>query len=133
SSRSGRTTDSPISYFMRLALEDPSLISLAAGLVDEESLPVAEVAEAAAELLRRPAAGRAALQYGTVQGHPPLRARILERFAAADGLRPGDMSLTPDEVVVTTGSQQLLALLSDVLLDPGDIVITEGPTYFVYQ
>ena len=65
SSRSGRTTDSPIGYFMRLALEDPSLISLAAGLVDQESLPVAEVAAALAELLRDPAAGRAALQYGT--------------------------------------------------------------------
>ncbi len=133
SSRSQRTTESPIGYFVRLALEDPSLISLAAGLVDEESLPVEEVAEALAELLAQPTAGRAALQYGTVQGHGPLRRQILHRFAAADGLRPEDVSLTPDEVVITTGSQQLLALLADVLLDPGDIVITEAPTYFVYQ
>ena len=43
------------------------------------------------------------------------------------------MGLTTGEVVVTTGSQQLLSLLSDILLDPGDIVITEAPTYFVYQ
>ena len=43
------------------------------------------------------------------------------------------MGLTTDEVMVTTGSQQLLALLADVLLDPGDIVLTEAPTYFVYQ
>ena len=133
SSLSGRTTESPIGHLIRLALENPSLVSLAAGLVDEESLPVAEVAEAMADLLADPAAGRAALQYGTVQGHLPLREHILQRFAAADGMRPEDMGLTTGEVVVTTGSQQLLALLSDILLDPGDIVLTEAPTYFVYQ
>jgi 2-aminoadipate transaminase len=118
---------------MRLALESPALISLAAGLVDEESLPLDEVAEAMHELAQDAAAGRAALQYGTVQGYQPLRERLLERFLAADGLRAEDLSLTPAEVVITTGSQQLLALVSDVLLDPGDIVITEAPTYFVYQ
>jgi 2-aminoadipate transaminase len=133
SSRSGRTTDSPINRLIRLALENPSLVSLAAGLVDEESLPAEAVAEAAAEVLSVPAAGRAALQYGTVSGHPPLREQVLARFAAADGLRPADLRLTPEEVVVTTGSQQLLALLGDILLDPGDIVLTEAPTYFVFQ
>ncbi len=133
SSLSGRTTESPIGPLIRLALENPALVSLAAGLVDEESLPVVAVAEGLAELLREPAAGRAALQYGTVQGHLPLREQILQRFAAADGLHPAEMNLSPDEVIVTTGSQQLLALLSDVVLDPGDIVLTEAPTYFVYQ
>ena len=133
SSLSGRTTDSPIGRLIRLALENPALVSLAAGLVDEESLPVGEVADALADLLGDPAAGRAALQYGTVAGHLPLREQVLQRFAAADGLRPEEMGLTTDEVIVTTGSQQLLALLADVLLDPGDIVLTEAPTYFVYQ
>ena len=78
SSLSGRTTESPIGPLIRLALENPSLVSLAAGLVDEESLPVGAVAEGLAELLREPAAGRAALQYGTVQGHLPLREQILQ-------------------------------------------------------
>lgn len=133
SSRSERTTDSPINGLIRLALENPALVSLAAGLVDEESLPVEAVAEAAAEVLSVPAAGRAALQYGTVMGYAPLREKVLHRLAAADGLRPADMNLTPDDVVVTTGSQQLLALLGDILLDPGDIVIAEAPTYFVFQ
>ena len=77
SSLSGRTTDSPIGRLIRLALENPTLVSLAAGLVDEESLPVREVADALADLLRDPAAGRAALQYGTVAGHLPLREQIL--------------------------------------------------------
>jgi 2-aminoadipate transaminase len=133
SSRSERTTDSPINGLIRLALENPALVSLAAGLVDEESLPVEEVADAAADLLSEPAAGRAALQYGTVMGYAPLREKVLHRLAASDGLRPADMNLTPDDVVVATGSQQLLALLGDILLNPGDIVLAEAPTYFVFQ
>jgi 2-aminoadipate transaminase len=48
-------------------------------------------------------------------------------------VRPGDLSVTAEDVVVTTGSQQLLYLLSELLLDPGDLVITEAPSYFVYQ
>ena len=48
-------------------------------------------------------------------------------------LKPAELSLTVDDVVVTTGSQQLLYLLGELLLDPGDIVITEAPSYFVYQ
>jgi 2-aminoadipate transaminase len=128
-----RTTDSPISTLIQLALETPDLISLAAGLVDESSLPVEEIASAAADLLASPQAARAALQYGTTQGHEPLRAKVLAHVCAADGVRPADLSLTPDEVVITTGSQQLLYLLGEVMLDPDDIVITEAPSYFVFH
>ncbi len=134
SSLSGRTTESPIGHLIRLALENPALVSLAAGLVDEESLPVAEVAEGLADLLGVPAAGRARPPVRHGPGPPAAsRAYPPAAFAAADGLRPEDMGLTTGEVVVTTGSQQLLALVSDALLDPGDIVLTEAPTYFVYQ
>ena len=55
------------------------------------------------------------------------------RTVALDGVTPREISLSPEEVVVTTGSQQLLYLISQVLLDPGDIVLTEAPSYFVYQ
>ncbi|MBV9122583.1 MAG: PLP-dependent aminotransferase family protein, partial [Planctomycetes bacterium] len=133
SAKSLRTADQPISYFMQQAVENPHLISLAAGLVDPESLPAAEVAEAAASILKQPATAQAALQYGTTQGYAPLRERLLTRTAALDGLSPHDLALTPDDVVVTTGSEQLLYLLSEMLLDPGDLVITEAPSYFVYQ
>jgi DNA-binding transcriptional MocR family regulator len=68
SGKSRRTTDSPISYFIKKALETPGLVSFAAGLVDEESLPVAEVAAAAADVLGDPRSGRAALQYGSDAG-----------------------------------------------------------------
>ncbi len=132
-SKALRTNDSPISTLIRLALETPGLISLAAGLVDESSLPYEEVAEAAAAVLAQPDAARAALQYGTTRGHAPLREKVLNHVCAADGVRPSELNLSSEEVVITTGSQQLLYLLGEVLLDPGDIVITEAPSYFVFH
>jgi 2-aminoadipate transaminase len=129
SAQAARTPDSPISYFIRKAIETPGLISLAAGLVDAESLPAAEVADAVAALMADPAAARAALQYGSTQGYAPLREKVLAEVRAADG----DTGLSPDDVVLTTGSQQLLYLLGEALFDPGDIVIAEAPSYFVYH
>jgi 2-aminoadipate transaminase len=133
SQKSQRTEDQPISYFMQQAVENPRLISLAAGLVDAESLPAADIAEAANYLLGDPVRARAALQYGTTPGHAPLRELLVQRAAAADRLKPSDMGLSTANTIVTTGSQQLLYLLSEALLDPGDIVITAAPSYFVYQ
>jgi 2-aminoadipate transaminase len=133
SRQSLRTAEQPINYFMQQAVENPHLISLAAGLVDPESLPAAEVAAATAAILGDPAASRAALQYGSAQGYAPLREKLLARTTALDGLRPDEIGLSTADVVVTTGSQQLLYLLSELLFDPGDLIITEAPSYFVYQ
>jgi 2-aminoadipate transaminase len=133
SAKSLRTTDSPITYFVQKAIETPGLISLAAGLVDEESFPAAEVGAAVAEIMADPAESRAALQYGSTQGLPSLREEVLKHVCAADGVMPAELSLTPADVVITTGSQQFLYLLGELLFDPGDIVITEAPSYFVYH
>lgn len=133
SDRASRTTDQPISYFMQQAVENPNLISLAAGLVDPLSLPAVEVKEAFDEMLSVPQKARAALQYGTTQGYAPLREKLLARTLQLDGVRASDVSLTPNDVVVATGSQQLLYLVGELLLNPGDIVITEAPSYFVFQ
>ncbi len=133
SSRTGRTEDQPISYFMQQAVENPGLISLAAGLVDPTSLPADEVRGVMQELLGDPAAARAALQYGTTQGYGPLREKVLQHVLRLDGLTPRDAPFGVDDVVVTTGSQQLLYMIGELLLDPGDIVITEAPSYFVYH
>jgi 2-aminoadipate transaminase len=133
SQRSLRTADQPISYFMQQAVENADLISLAAGLVDPESLPAVEVGEAVAGLLSQPERAQAALQYGTTQGHASLREKLLARTTALDDVSASDLSLSADDVVVTTGSQQLLYLLGELLLDPGDLVITEAPSYFVFQ
>ena len=133
SQRARQTAEPPISYFMEQAVENPDLISLAAGLVDADSFPADEVRAAADEILSDPRRAQAALQYGTTQGYAPLREQILANALALDGSQPRDSVLTPDDVVVTTGSQQLLYLLGELLFDPGDIVITEAPSYFVYH
>jgi 2-aminoadipate transaminase len=133
SSKARRTPESPISHFMELALGNPHLISLAAGLVDGSSLPAGPVAKAVADLLADPATARAALQYGTTQGHGPLIAKVIEHVAALDGKTPEQFGVTPKDVLVTTGSQQVLYMLGELLLDPGDIVITESPSYFVFH
>ena len=94
SERALRTADQPITYFMRQAVENPYLISLAAGLVDPVSLPAAEVAAAVEAVLSRPESARAALQYGTTPGHGPLRDKLLARTCALDGVTPAELSLT---------------------------------------
>jgi 2-aminoadipate transaminase len=133
SQRAAQTDDQPISYFMQQAVENPELISLAAGLVDPDSLPAADVRLALDDILSKPRSAQAALQYGTTQGYAPLREKILAHVLALDGVTAADVSLGVDDIVVTSGSQQLLYLLGELLLDPGDIVITEAPSYFVYH
>lgn len=133
STKSRRTPESPITQFMELALKNPHLISLAAGMVDGASLPAKEVAKAATELLSDPKSARAALQYGTTQGHASLVEHVIRHLAQLDGVTQNRLAVTSADVVITTGSQQLLYMLSELLLDPGDIVITESPSYFVYH
>jgi 2-aminoadipate transaminase len=119
-----RTTLPPISWLMHAALERPELISLAAGFTDNATLPVEEVAGLTRDLFRHEKAARAALQYGTTQGLPALRQELVRRQDA--------VCLTANDIVITNGSQQLLYLVSEVLCDPGDVVLVEDPTYFVY-
>jgi 2-aminoadipate transaminase len=133
SQRAEQTEDQPISYYMQQAVENPELISLAAGLVDPESLPADDVRLALDDILSDPRSAQAALQYGTTQGHAPLREKILAHVLDLDGVTAEDVSLGIDDIVVTSGSQQLLYLVGELLLDPGDIVITEAPSYFVYH
>jgi 2-aminoadipate transaminase len=128
-----RTTDSPISFFIQKAIETEGLISLAAGLVDESHVPTKEVAAVVAEMMADPAAAKAALQYGSTQGLPALREQVLNRVCQADGVKPSDINLSVADVVLTTGSQQLLYLLGETLFNSGDIVICEAPSYFVYH
>jgi 2-aminoadipate transaminase len=120
----------PISYLMHMALAKPHLISLAAGFVDQESLPVETTRAAIESLLTDPAAGRTALQYGTTHGLATLRQAILDRLLTSDGERGVIPAL--DQVVLTAGSNELLHVIGDTILDPGDIVLTAAPSYFVF-
>ncbi|HOI55135.1 MAG TPA: PLP-dependent aminotransferase family protein [Phycisphaerae bacterium] len=128
-----RTESSPINYLMALAFERPDAISLAAGFVDNESLPVTEMLACCREMLSDPAAARAALQYGTTQGHRPLRERLIRRLVDREGPAGEGMALDADHVVLTSGSQQMLFLICSVLLDPDDIVLLPRPAYFVFM
>lgn len=72
------------------------------------------------------------LQYGSTEGLSTLRQILLQHFADLDNTTPQQLNVTADDIVISTGSQQLLYILTDILIDPGDIVITEWPSYFVY-
>lgn len=97
-----------------------SIISFAGGLPAEEFFPVAAVGEAFQRVLQQ---GNSALQYGLTEGYRPLRESICRRMAAKD------MHVTPDEMLLTTGSQQAIDLLTRIYIDPGDIILVEKPTY----
>jgi len=129
----GRRAPPPaISWLMHAALARPKLISLAAGFTDNDSLPVAETRELLAEILRSPKSGRAALQYGATQGDPVLRELTAQHLRRLDGPAAPASVVTPERLLITNGSQQLLYLATEALCDPGDIVLVENPTYFVY-
>lgn len=102
--------------------ESPDIISFAGGLPAPELFPVNLVARAAEQVLAND--GPAALQYGVTEGFLPLREWVCRHLAETVGLHP-----TPDRVVMLHGSQQALDLVAKVLLDPGDIVLTENPAY----
>jgi 2-aminoadipate transaminase len=98
--------------------EAPGIISFAGGLPSPRTFPVAEFAQACAKVLRDD--GAAALQYATSEGYAPLR----EMVAA---MLPWDVR--PQQVLITTGSQQALDLVAKVLVDAGSRVLVETPTY----
>ena len=132
SEASRRTSPPIISSLMQSALANPSLISLAAGFVDQESLPVESTAAAIAAELADPVGGRSALQYGTTVGDASLRGQILRLLERGECVETGTFESVLPRVVVTQGSQQLLYLVAEALIDPGDIVLVESPTYFVF-
>ncbi len=127
----GRRTGPPaISWLMSLTLAHPKLISLAAGFTDNVSLPTAEARALLDEILSTPRTGQAALQYGSTAGDPLLRELTARRLAELD--KTAAARISADQLLITHGSQQLLYLLTEALCDPGDIVLVEDPTYFVY-
>ncbi|ROP49675.1 DNA-binding transcriptional MocR family regulator [Rathayibacter sp. PhB185] len=99
----------------------PEVVSLAGGMPFVSALPQDLVTDAMATVMREQ--GPVALQYGSGQGVPVLREQILE-VMALEGI-----SASADDVVVTTGSQHALELVSKLFLDPGDVVLSEGPSY----
>jgi 2-aminoadipate transaminase len=99
----------------------PDIISFAGGMPDPQTFPVEELAEISALVLREK--GATALQYGPTEGEPALRE------ALASWLTKERLDLRAENILVTSGSQQALDLLAQVLIDPGDPVIVELPSY----
>lgn len=99
----------------------PGMLSLAGGLPEASTFPVAQLADAAQRLL----SGRGdVLQYAPTEGDPDLRRHIAE-YESGRRLRPVD----PDDVLVTTGSQQALAMVASVVADAGDLIAVPHPCY----
>jgi DNA-binding transcriptional MocR family regulator len=99
----------------------PEVVSLAGGMPCLSALPMDTVADTVAHMLRTQ--GLTALQYGSGQGDPTLREQILE-VMALEGI-----SAHADDIVVTTGSQQALDLVTRIFINPGDVVLAEAPSY----
>jgi len=97
-----------------------SIISFAGGLPAEEFFPLEAVGEAFERVV---AGGKGALQYGLTEGYLPLRQSICKRMETK-GVR-----VTPDDMIITTGSQQAIDLLTRIYIDPGDVILVERPTY----
>jgi 2-aminoadipate transaminase len=132
SAKARRTQDSPINALIAAKLANAELVNFAAGLVDEGTLPVEEVAGITRRIFHDPRHGRRALQYGTTLGLRPLREKLVAHLEHLDGKHAGELGVSANDVLVSTGSQQALYLIADVLLDVGDIVITANPSYFVF-
>jgi 2-aminoadipate transaminase len=99
----------------------PDVISLAGGLPAPELFPIDEYRRAFEWVLESD--GAVALQYGPSEGYRPLRAYLAERLGKSG------IQCTADDILITNGSQQALDLIGKLMLDPGDAVLLEKPTY----
>jgi 2-aminoadipate transaminase len=121
SRRLAGTDSSPVRELLKTAMR-PEIISLAGGLPAPETFDVDGLRAAFDEVLAGPQRIRA-LQYSATEGDHGLRERLAEVMCA------GGLPTEADDLLVTTGSQQALGLIAAALLDPGDPVLVEDPTY----
>jgi len=118
--RMSRVQASAIREILKVT-ERPDVLSFAGGLPAPEAFPAEALARAHADVLARDAA--AALQYGPTEGHGPLRAWVAERMTGRG------LPASPEQVLITAGSQQGIDLVAKTLIDPGDTVLVEAPSY----
>lgn len=120
SQRARNLTSSAIREILKVT-ERPDVISFAGGLPSPLTFPVAEMRAAADRVLTE--SPQAALQYSATEGFAPLREWVARRYSR-DGL-----TLSPDNVLITTGSQQGLDLIGKIFIDEGSRVLVEAPSY----
>ena len=102
--------------------EQPEFISFAGGLPNPGYFPVEQLREAFTEIMNKEGANT--LQYAGSQGYYPLREWICERYN-----RKHHLNITPENILITNGSQQGLDMLGKLFINPGDPVILEAPSY----
>ena len=103
-------------------LVDPTVISLAAGSPDPVSFPNKEMAKIGSEIFLNEA--DVALQYGTTEGYPKLRELTAKRMKEKHNVGTDN-----DDILITTGGQQSISLFTQVMLNPGDVVVSEDPSF----
>jgi len=118
--RTQRMKSSAIRELLKLT-ELPDVISFAGGLPAPDVFPVDEIQDACIRILRNQSA--LALQYGSTEGYLPLR-EMIARFTARLGFE-----VNPDNLMITSGSQQALDLLGKIFINRGDRILVESPTY----
>lgn len=102
----------------------PGMVNFGGGLPAPELFPMEQIAEASAQALSR--YGWRAVQYGTTEGFLPLREWLAANTCSGTATAAG---ITPDHIQIMTGGQQSLDLIGKILIDPGDTVLVETPTY----
>jgi DNA-binding transcriptional MocR family regulator len=122
SDRMGRVRASEIRELLKL-LDQPDILSFAGGIPDPGLFTAQEIQKGYDAILADPVLSRQALQYSVSEGYLPLRQWIAERMTR-DG-----MPCTPDNVMLTAGSQQALDLIGKLFISPGDTVVVARPTY----
>jgi 2-aminoadipate transaminase len=118
--RTQRMESSAIRELLKFT-ENPEVISFAGGMPAPEVFPIEKFKEACLTVLDQN--GPASLQYGSTDGYVPLR-EMIARYSARYGI-----NVTVDNILITSGSQQALDLLGKILINPGDRVLVESPTY----
>ena len=106
------------------AMNDPETISFGGGAPATDALPVEEMREIAADVLRWETRGAEALQYGPVQGVAQLRKIVSEQLLAPNGI-----SASPEDILIVNGGLETMNLLCQVFIDPGDVILCESPTF----
>ncbi len=100
--------------------ENKNIISFAGGLPNPNFFPIEEIKKSSVNVLEKK--GSSCLQYGITEGYMPLREYIVNRYYK-------DLDITPDNILITNGSQQALDLIGKVFLDIGDEIVIEKPGY----
>ena len=120
SSAARKTRPSPVRELLKV-IKQPGMISFAGGMPAPEVFPIDQFAEGSEKLVSD---GTSLLQYGTTEGFEPLRTFLAKWTAPRMG-----REVELDEILLTTGSQQVLDLFAWAMIDPGDVAIVEDPSY----